>query len=820
MTLVREFAAAQSEAAFTALVERHIGLVYSAALRQTNHAHLAEEITQAVFIILARKAGKLSQNTILPAWLCRTALYAAADALKQQRRRQAREQEAYMQSHLESSGDASSPAAAETLAAWQQLAPVLDAAMAALGETDRAAVVLRYFENRPWQEVAAQLQLTEDAAQKRVTRALDKLRKLFAKRGVALTATLIASSVAGNSVQAAPVALVKIISAAAMAKGAAAGASTVALVKGTLKTFTWTKYKAFITSVTTALIVGTVIVVFLSKKPISPVIREPLTDSMKFMLESPPGGLALQADGKIIVGTTLFGRFVDQTNGSLGFYTRGAFRLNPDGTLDRTFRCEVNQPSSAAQMAHVDVLPDGRLFLSGLFGSVNGKPRPNYAVLLADGTVDDSFQPWRGETNQPSPFFLPNSPGVWRLTSYQGGAIPATWLPNNSVAIVCKSIEITNNPYAPLTAYRLDYSGKWIKPESHYLSSAIYRPSGLIDTLAHVGFSARTKINWKQSTPASWRCPWNPSAKSPFTRPVETTPLSSLPFECWTEPPSAVDAAKVLRALFEEIPIELCRYAVRLPDGGAILAVRDQENTGITAPGRFMRFDKNWQPDFSFTNQFVFDLGTCPSIKRQPDGKFLIAGFGKMNGEDFSGLIRLLPDGQIDRSFHCETVNSRDGRVMDMVIQQDGKIVICGFFSKVNGVDVPHIARLNPNGSLDANFQTAFLSQEKFYQEFSKTRRVAVAKLSKSPVPNPAAVAAKAVPETVLITLMKMEASGALIQFTGAANHQYVLQAKDSLAGTDWQTVGTNRTTGSGIGIFRDAGADQYPMRFYRVATP
>ncbi len=813
MALLREFARHNSETAFAELVQRHLNLVYSVALRCTASPSDAQDVAQAVFIILARKAARLNERTVLTGWLYETTRLTAAGWLRTQQRRQAREQEAYMQSTLDQ---------ADPDNLWRQLAPHLEEAMSRLKAKERTLLALRFYENKTAAEAAALLGIGEEAVHKRTTRALEKLRTIFTLHGVALPVALIAGAISANSLQAAPAALAKAVTVLAVAKGAAAGVSTLALVKDTLKTLTWTKYKAVTTSITTALIVGTVIGIFLSKKPISPVIREPLTDSMRFMLESPPGGLALQPDGKIIVGTTLFGRFVDETNGSLGFYTRGAFRLNPDGTLDRTFRCEVSPPGAAPQMDHVEILPDGRMFLSGLFGSLDGKPSPNYAVLLSDGTADDSFQPWRGETNPPPPFFLPkiDSPHIWGLTSYQGGAIPATWLPNNSVAIVCKSIEITNNPYSPLTAYLLDSSGKWIKPESQYLSSDIYRPSGLIDTLGHVGFSARAKINWKQSTPAAWRCPWNSSAKSPFSRPVETSPLSSLPFECWTEPPSAVDAAKVLRALFEEIPIELCRYAVRLPDGGAILAVRDQENTGITAPGQFMRFDKNWLPDFSFTNQFVFDLGTCPSIKRQPDGKFLIAGFGKMNGEDFSGLIRLLPDGQIDRSFHCETVNSREGRVMDMVIQHDGKIVICGFFSKVNGVDVPHIARLNPDGSLDPSFQTAFMTQEKFYQEFSKSRRVAVAKLSTPAATNQTALVAKAVPETILITFMKMEANGAMIQFTGAANHQYVLQAKDSLAGTDWQTLGTNRTTGNGIGIFRDASAAQNPMRFYRIATP
>ncbi|HEX9048564.1 MAG TPA: sigma-70 family RNA polymerase sigma factor, partial [Verrucomicrobiae bacterium] len=628
--LLAEYVDRQSEAAFTQLVERHVALVHSAALRQVGEPHLAQEITQAVFIILARKARSLVGHAVLAGWLCRTAHLAALDALKQQRRRQQREHNAYLESAM-------NEISADTEAAWQQLAPVLDEAVAQLRDHDRAALILRYYEQRPMEEVGAALGVGPDAAQKRVTRALEKLRQLFAKRGVKVTVAVIVAAISAHAVQAVPASLAGSVSAAVLASGsAAAGASTLTLVKGTLTAMAWGQYKALIGYGAAALAVGTaVIVTTLPPKPTTPpassavrtnqvaVIREPLTDSMKFMLESPPGGLALQPDGKIIVGTTLFGRFVDDTNGSLGFYTRGALRLNADGTLDRTFRCDVTPPGAAPQMAHVDVLPDGRIFLSGLFGTVDGEARPNYALLHPDGTVDESFQPWRGETNAPAPFFLPkiDSPHIWGLTSYQGGAIPAAWLADNSVALVCQSVETTNFPYTVLTAYRLDSSGRWIKPVSNRLSSDIFRPSGLIDTLAHVGFSARVSVDWERNTPAAWRCPWAPSAKSPFVLPRENSPLGSLAFQCFTEPPAAVDAAKVLRALFEEMPIELCRYAVRLPDGGAILAVRDKENTGMTAPGRFMRFDKDWLPDFSFTNEFVFDLGTCPAIKMQADGK-------------------------------------------------------------------------------------------------------------------------------------------------------------------------------------------------------
>jgi len=209
MALVREFAARQSEPAFASLVERHLGLVHSAAVRQTGDPHLAEEITQAVFILLARKARSLGPDTILSAWLYRATRYAAADALKIQRRRQRHEQEAYMQSTLnEPDADA-----------WAQVAPLLDEAMAELGERDRAALVLRFFENKPLHEIAGALKLTEDAAQKRVARALEKLRGIFTKRGVTLTGAAIAGAVSANAIQAVPVGLAAKISAAAMLAG-------------------------------------------------------------------------------------------------------------------------------------------------------------------------------------------------------------------------------------------------------------------------------------------------------------------------------------------------------------------------------------------------------------------------------------------------------------------------------------------------------------------------------------------------------------------------------------------------------------------------
>src|SRR5208282_4402107 len=206
--LLAEFARNESEAAFTALVARYVNLVYSTALRFAGNPHHAEEITQAVFIILARKAGKLSPRTVLSGWLYQTALLTAANFVKGEIRRQRREQEAYMQSTLnEPEPDA-----------WRQLAPQLDAAMGCLGETDRNAIVLRFFENKTAQEVGAALKLTEAAAHKRVNRALEKLRKFLLKRGFDSTTSTIGETISANSIQAAPVALAKSATAAALAK--------------------------------------------------------------------------------------------------------------------------------------------------------------------------------------------------------------------------------------------------------------------------------------------------------------------------------------------------------------------------------------------------------------------------------------------------------------------------------------------------------------------------------------------------------------------------------------------------------------------------
>ncbi|HVS51808.1 MAG TPA: sigma-70 family RNA polymerase sigma factor [Opitutaceae bacterium] len=219
--LLREYAELRSEAAFAALVERHVSLVYFAALRRTGDAHLAEDIAQRVFTVAAQQAGALARHASLAGWLYTTTRFIAAKAMREERRRKNREQEAQLMHEL---------SAPETAANdWEKLRPVLDAALDELGGRDREAVLLRCLEGRAFAEIGAALRLSEDAARMRVDRALDKLRARLERRGVTSTAAALGAALAAQSAAAAPAGLAAAVTGGALASATSVGAAGAAL---------------------------------------------------------------------------------------------------------------------------------------------------------------------------------------------------------------------------------------------------------------------------------------------------------------------------------------------------------------------------------------------------------------------------------------------------------------------------------------------------------------------------------------------------------------------------------------------------------------
>jgi RNA polymerase sigma factor (sigma-70 family) len=233
--LLREYAKDGSEAAFTQLVQRHLDWVYSVARRQVADPALAEEVAQSVFALLARKANSLRPGTILGGWLFRTTRFVAARAARSEIRRKLREQSAAAMNAPQSLND-------ESESSWNQIEPHLEDAVASLSDSDRSAVLLRFYEKLPLQEVGRRLGTSEDGARKRVVRAVEKLRSKLAGRGVVPGAVALGSILSVKVADAAPIALHSSVIKASLATTSGSGVLP-ELARQILEAWRWTRLK-------------------------------------------------------------------------------------------------------------------------------------------------------------------------------------------------------------------------------------------------------------------------------------------------------------------------------------------------------------------------------------------------------------------------------------------------------------------------------------------------------------------------------------------------------------------------------------------------
>ena len=460
----------------------------------------------------------------------------------------------------------------------------------------------------------------------------------------------------------------------------------------------------------------------------------------------PVEAVAVQPDQKILVAGGDYQLFsMDPEAGVISTFRGGVWRFHPDGSLDRGFQCAMSA------MDCLSLRSDGHILVCGEFLDPTPGRKAKFAMLMPDGSLDESFIPFRNLSNG-----IPAQPLNW-------------W------------------PFASLYRVALESNGCVIMPPLNDAG---------IPTAAYARFDDTGRL---LPLPAG-EFPYSLRGWGLFVKGGEN--------------PSAV-----ARKAFDTVPLELCRNALRLPDGGAMLLVQEDSKRHI------WRFKRDWERVTNFAARLEFNAfveHVCYAL--QPDGKLLVGGtFSKLNGEAFSGVARLELDGTIDNTFRGRT----DGEVSAIAIQNDGRIVIGGFFKQVDGVVCHYLARLNPDGSLDHEFQSRFVTPDQTvgYRRLPVVRLSLISAAHAPPAthPRPATGATAAAPpvQTLLISSLKISPSGAaVIEFVGQPDQTYILQARNQLGESEWTNISANTTDATGHGVFQDPGAAKLPMRFYRIASP
>jgi len=373
--LLLKYAQHGSEGAFARLVSRHVNLVYASALRQVRDPHEAEDVTQTVFMALARKAQGLSEKVVLEGWLVTATRHAVSRLLRQELRRRR-----YEQMRAESM-PAATPSTGEEMT-WEQVAPMMDEALAWVGSRNRDALVLRYLAGRSFTDVATCLGISEEAARHRVSRGLNLLRRFFVRRGVTTAgAATIGSLFVANAAQAAPAHLAAAVTTAVVAKATPGWV----IAHEALRLMAWAKAKVtavyvaavLIGAATTALIVHAVSVGHVTAPSLSPRGTSPVggvgsmtvergyyAPRISGILRTPDGGAL--AGAQVLLGTrnTMIDVYDPQrsTAPSVATGPDGRFSFPPDVVgdwSDLVVRC----PRGFAHYTRAEMPADGRLLV-------------------------------------------------------------------------------------------------------------------------------------------------------------------------------------------------------------------------------------------------------------------------------------------------------------------------------------------------------------------------------------------------------------------------------------------------------------------------
>jgi RNA polymerase sigma factor (sigma-70 family) len=402
-TLLAEYAAHGSESAFRELLESYIDLVYSTAVRMTDgDTHRAEDITQTVFTDLARLAGTFSPAVMLGGWLHRRTCHVAATVMRSERRRQKRERLAAEMNALYENAEAE----------FELMAPLLDEAINRLNARDRTAIVLRFFEHRDLRAVGAALGINADAAQKCVSRAVDKLRAHFARRGIVASSALIASTVAANAVQAAPTGLAASIFTKSLAAAASgAGAS------GLLPAIKLLLANKTLCTVSAVVIVGAVVSI-----PVITHQRSVATENLRRGLvlhytfdQAEPNGKVTDTSGRGNDGVAKGVRWI--TNGKHG----GAYEFTADGDRIDVANSDSLNPKEITLAAWVRTTRQDAKWYRVFDKSYKG----GYALSIAGV----EYYSWQGQAFAeigPRPFFVASdrvvADGQWHhlVSTYDG----------------------------------------------------------------------------------------------------------------------------------------------------------------------------------------------------------------------------------------------------------------------------------------------------------------------------------------------------------------------------------------------------------------